>query len=202
MHHQQATLWHLYTNAALRREFIFDKERFYHKYNLSPANIYFLDSISINELLFCAEEILQERLIKVKKLLPLTFKLIGEDITALFFKFCDQFTSKGVHRHRQDAIQFIDYLLNHKSFSTSKRNNLYIKSVMHFESQLLYDIEEIPTVPFYPGTYGIMNSSPVLRKTQPKRLQQRFRIIGSGYDWTRERKNKRRQKKKHTTPFL
>ena len=51
----QGILWQLYTNAVFRREFIFDKELFYDKYNVSPDIVYFLDGVSLNEILFCAE---------------------------------------------------------------------------------------------------------------------------------------------------
>ena len=46
----QPTLWRLYTNTSFRREFLFDKEEFYQKYNIPVDIVHFLNDTSAHEL--------------------------------------------------------------------------------------------------------------------------------------------------------
>lgn len=197
----QGILWQLYTNAVFRREFIFDKQLFYDKYNVSPDIVYFLDGVSMNEVLFCAEELLRKRMLKVKNLLPLTFKLIGKDITGVFYKFCDQCSPKGVERHREDAIQFIQYLLRHKFFSADRYGSLYIRAVMLYECQALSQSAIRVEQPV--SSYNIITGTSTLsRKKSHVSSLQKFRIISNHENWMIDRTRKHRKRKGTPTPFL
>lgn len=197
----QGILWQLYTNAVFRKEFIFDKELFYDKYNVSPDIVYFLDGVSMNEVLFCAEELLRKRMLKVKALLPLTFKLIGKDITSVFYKFCDQCNPKGVERHREDAIQFIHYLLRHKKFSADRFGSVYIRAVMLYECQALSQ-SAIPVEQPVTSYNIITGTSTLSRKKSQASPVQKFRIISNHENWMIDRTRKHRKRKGAPTPFL
>ena len=195
-------LWQLYTNAVFRKEFLFDRELFYNKYNVSPDIVDFLDAISLNEILFCAEDLLKKRMLKVKHLLPLTFKLIGKDITGVFYKFCDQYFFKGKDRHREDAIQFIHYLLKHKTFSSAQGSNLYIRSVLLYECRSLTEPDMSIEIPLYRDYDVIAGTSPVSRKRSRMPALQKFRVIGYRENWLIDRKRKDHKRKRLPIPFL
>jgi hypothetical protein len=107
----QAILSRLYTNSTFRKEFIADKKKFYQKHSLSSETISFLEALSIPQLTFFAEGLLKKRMHEVKSLLPLSVKLTGKAFTELFLKFSDQYTPGGIHKHPEDAVHFVEYVL-------------------------------------------------------------------------------------------
>jgi hypothetical protein len=124
----------LYTNSIFRNEFIADKKSFYHNHAFSPETITFLEALSIPQLTFFAEGLLKKRMHEVRSLLPLSVKLMRKTFTELFLKFSDQYTPNGIHKHQEDAIQFVEYVLGQL-----KKTNIdqFGHSVMLYEQEQL-----------------------------------------------------------------
>lgn len=198
----QPTLWRLYTNTSFRREFLFNKEEFYQKYNVPVDIVHFLNDTSAHELANYAETLLMQRMNNVKKLLPLTFKLLGKDIHVHFLKFCDSNTSNGTHKQENDAPLFILYLLNNRKLSWAFRNNKYARSILLFEQD---QIMLSKTGNSNKGTY---NHHYIPLPSQVKLYRRRRRRIsvqhfpGSAKWMNQTRKNFKKERKKHITPFL
>jgi|SRR3954463_9088972 len=198
----QPTLWRLYTNTTFRREFLFDKEEFFQKYNVPVDIVHFLNDTSAHDLANYAETLLMERMKNVKKLLPLSFKLIGKDAPVLFLKFCDSNSLHGTHKQENDAPLFILYLLNNRRFSTSFRNNLYARSILLFEQdQIMLARAEQTSKGHYMHHY--------IPHQQPMRIYRRRRrgtfvqqFPASGRHMNSTRKGVRKGRKKYVTPFL
>ena len=150
--HTQPTLWRLYTDTRFRKEFLFDKHSFYQKYEISEDIIHFLEDTPIQELAYFADTLLHKRMHKVRAFLPLTFKLIGKDTQMLFFKFCDYYTPTGIHRHQDDASEFVHYLLRHKTLAIHLRLNRYVRSILLFEQHQVMD--ETGRALLQPKIYG------------------------------------------------
>lgn len=186
----QPTLWRLYTDTRFRKEFLFDKYSFYQKYEIPEDIVHFLDETPVYELTHFADTLLHKRMNKVKAFLPLTFKLIGKDTQMLFFKFCDHYIPSGVHRHQEDAMHFVHYLLKHRRLSFHLKLNLYVRSALLFEQhQVMNENQEhIPPVKFYSHDY-LPHADFKIRKKK-KRNVQKFQGIE---EWIK----KARMKKHH-----
>ncbi|HET6226603.1 MAG TPA: hypothetical protein VFF27_10010 [Bacteroidia bacterium] len=196
----QPTLWRLYTNTSFRREFLFDKEEFYQKYNIPVDIVHFLNDTSAHELANYAETLLMERMKNVKKQLPLTFRLVGKDIHVFFLKFCDSNSQHGTHKQEDDAPLFILYLLNNRRLSISFRNNLYARSILLYEQdQLLLARTGIPK-----GQYAhhyIHNPQHHMRVYRRRRRGVQY-FPGTARSRNQSKRGTRRGGKKHITPFL
>lgn len=199
----QPTLWRLYTNTSFRREFLFDKEEFYQKYNIPVDLVHFLNDTSAHELANYAETLLMERMKNVKKLLPLTFKLIGKDIHAFFLKFCDSTSLHGTHKKENDAPLFILYLLNNRRFALSFRSNIYARSILLFEQdQLMRAKAENAQKGSYSHHY-IPNPQVIRYYRRRRRRGVSVQQFPGSARWMRStRKTMQKDRKKYITPFL
>jgi hypothetical protein len=130
----QVILSRLYTNSIFRKEFIADKKKFYQTYTVSSETITFLEALSIPQLTFFAEGLLKKRMHEVRSLLPLSIKLIGKVFAEFFLKFCDQYTPNGIHKHQEDAIHFVEFVL-------AQLNETNIDQFTH--SVMLYEQEQL-----------------------------------------------------------
>lgn len=173
----QPTLWRLYTDTRFRKEFLFDKHRFYQKYEISDDIIHFLEDTPIQELAFFADTLLHKRMNKVRAFLPLTFKLLGKDTQMLFFKFCDYYTPAGIHRHQDDASEFVHYLLRHRLLAIHLKLNIYVRSILLYEQHQVMDENgrELPRLKFYSHDY-VPHATLKSRKRKKLRVQ-KFQAI-------------------------
>lgn len=198
----QPTLWRLYTNTSFRREFLFDKDEFYQKYKVPVDIVHFLNDTSAHELANYAETLLMERMNNVKKLLPLTFKLIGTDIHVLFLKFCDSNTHHGAHKQENDAPLFILYLLNNRRLSVSFRNNSYARSILLFEQdQLMLSKMQNGNKGSY--THHYIAPQHQIRYYRRRRRGTSVQHFPGTARWMRStRKGPKKERKRSITPFL
>jgi len=198
----QPTLWRLYTNTSFRREFLFDKDEFYQKYNVPVDVVHFLNDTSAHELANYAETLLMERMNLVKKILPLTFKLIGKDIHVFFLKFCDSTSLHGTHKKENDAPLFILYLLNNRRLALSFRNNIYARSILLYEQdQLMLARSEKSHKGSYSHHY--IPNPQVVRFYRRRRRGTSVQQFPGSARWMRStRKNAQKDRKKYITPFL
>lgn len=169
----QATLGRLYTNAAFRKEFVSDKKSFYRKYNFSLDTIQFIEGISVNQLTFFAESLLKKRMHEIKNLLPLTFKLLGREAHQLFLEFSDHYVPTGIHKHHEDALEFIAFLLKRKELF-----NRYLRAVLIYEKQQIsnFTSRKKYLVRFYNYDFA-SNYSLLLNQTDPGELPRKFCVI-------------------------
>lgn len=198
----QPTLWRLYTNTSFRREFLFDKDEFYQKYNIPADIIHFLNDTSAHELANYAETLLMERMNNVKKLLPLTFKLIGKEINVYFLKFCDSNSLHGTHKQENDAPLFILYLLNNRRFSIHFRNNAYARSILLYEQdQIMLSRTDQNSKGNYSHNY--IPGPQFMRFYRRRRRGAGVQQFAASARWMNsKRKNAQKGRKKYVTPFL
>lgn len=196
----QPTLWRLYTNTAFRREFLFDKEEFYQRYNVSVDIIHFLNDTPVYELATYAETLLKQRMKKVRTLLPLTFQLIGKDIPVHFFKYCDSYFSKSSPKQEEDADQFVLYLLTQSRFSDSFKYNVYARAILMFEQQRIKEVKAERSIPDYHRKQSFPFHETGRRFRRQRMHIQHFAVIDNWKGQSGRKRNKDR--KKYTTPFL
>ena len=107
----QQALAHIYTNSKLRDEFLTNPDVVGRTLNLTCLEIQQLSTISTKEINIFASSLKYKRLGEVRKLLPLTVKLLGDEFNKLFFSYAETFLPSGNKKHLKDAIAFIKFIL-------------------------------------------------------------------------------------------
>ncbi len=107
---QQNFLARLYTDAQLRRAFLYAPENIGAENNLNEKEIAEIAEIMPEELNFFADSLVWKRLREVEKMLPLTRQTLGGDFTGLFREFSQKFNPLTVKKHLEDAIEFCKYV--------------------------------------------------------------------------------------------
>jgi len=103
---QQNLLARLYTDNEFREAFLSSPETVGAANGLSEAEIEDLAGVMPEELNFFAASLFWKRLREVEKFLPLTKKTLGEDFTAYFREFSQNFNPQTVKKHFEDAFEF------------------------------------------------------------------------------------------------
>ncbi len=106
----QRALALLFTDAALRERFFNDPQRVGQDLGLSADDIQQVAQISGQQVRRFASSLHSKRLGEIYKLLPLTYKALGKQFTALFCQYADSYVPSGVKRHSEDAIAFATYI--------------------------------------------------------------------------------------------
>ena len=106
----QQVLVRLYTDSEFRESFFADPFSSMVTYNLTANDLEHLKQLSQQHVSSFAESLVQKRLHEVKRLLPLTSKLLAEECKPLFLKFAQQYVPGGIKKHHQDACAFAQWL--------------------------------------------------------------------------------------------
>jgi hypothetical protein len=106
----QRTLAQIYVDSVLRKRFVEDPKSVGLEFGLSIEEISLLSEISSEQVKFFAESLQHKRLNEAAKLLPITYRLLGENFSKLFLDFADSFVPKGVKKHLEDAVFFSEYV--------------------------------------------------------------------------------------------
>jgi hypothetical protein len=129
----QGILSRLYTDTLFRNLFLQDKALFYEQNNISSATtMAYLDAIPVKQLLFFSAGLSSKRWHEVKNLLPLSSLLLKKEAITFFTHYSETYLPKGIHKHHDDAIQFITYL-QQQVLSIDIPLNFFIKSVLAYE---------------------------------------------------------------------
>ncbi|MEZ5425946.1 MAG: hypothetical protein R2747_06770 [Pyrinomonadaceae bacterium] len=106
----QNLLARIFTDEDLRRDFLADPEGVGLKRGLTGEEIKGLCRILPEEIESFSESLFFKRLREVERLLPLTGKVLGEDLEREFLRFSREFNPKTVHKHLEDALGFSRFL--------------------------------------------------------------------------------------------
>lgn len=106
----QRVLAQLYTNTTLRERFLADPQGIGQELGLETAEIAQIAQISAQQVTLFANSLHSKRLGEVYKLLPLSYKVLGQSFTALFRQYADTYVPHGIKKHRDDAITFAAFI--------------------------------------------------------------------------------------------
>ena len=102
----QGVLAQLYTDDRLRERFYADPQTTCRALGLNPDQAKQLSQVSSDQIKFFAQSLKRKRLNEVRKLLPLTCRVLGKRFGALFLRYADTYVPCGLRKHLEDAITF------------------------------------------------------------------------------------------------
>src|SRR4249919_2832862 len=100
----QLVLAQLYTNTALRERFLSDPQAVGTELGLAPTEIQEVAQISARQVTLFANSLRSKRFGEIRKLLPLTYKVLGQKLHALFQQYAETYVPHGIKKHHDDAI--------------------------------------------------------------------------------------------------
>jgi len=106
----QVALARLFTDAAARDQLRKDPGAAATAWNLSSEELQLLERIEPRQVEFFARSLRVKRFNEVIRLLPRTHQALGKEYAELFHCFALTGVPSGLHKHRQDAIDFARYL--------------------------------------------------------------------------------------------
>ena len=106
----QLLLARLYTDTALRQRFLSDPEAVGREFGLDREQTSQFDRLSGRQVSFFAESLIRKRLGEVRKLLPLTRKVLGKEFDALFHQYAERHRLVMPKPHQNDATAFCAFL--------------------------------------------------------------------------------------------
>ena len=131
---QQNFLARLYTDAQLRRAFLFAPAQIGAEHNLNENEIAEIAEIMPEELNFFADSLFWKRLREVEKMLPLTRKTLGVDFTVIFREFSQNFIPRTVKKHLEDAFEYCQFLQKQDISEIAKNAARFEQSKLEFVS--------------------------------------------------------------------
>ena len=102
----QGVLAQLYTDDRLRERFYADPQTTCQALGLTADQARQLSQISSDQIKFFTQSLKRKRLNEVRKLLPLTCRVLGKRFGALFLRYADTYVPCGLRKHLEDAITF------------------------------------------------------------------------------------------------
>ncbi len=130
----QHALAKLYTDAALRADFIADPDGTATNLGLSLSDTKQLNAASLEQIERFAHSLCRKRADEVRRLLPYTCRALGKSFGRIFLTYSDTFCPQGFHKHQDDALQFVVYL-SHNARCLNVTANMI--DVARFESAAL-----------------------------------------------------------------
>ena len=122
---QQDLLARLYTDNTFRSDFLTTPSRFAKNVGISPEEATVLASVAAGEVEWFAESLVSKRLREVRKLLPMTGKVMGSnEFDRRFREFSGVFSPTGVKKHLEDSLAFSEALVNDESVADSQRGSV------------------------------------------------------------------------------
>jgi hypothetical protein len=128
----QKTLALLYTNSNLRNQFFLDPVATGKELKLSPDDIERLRELSRAEIDLFANSLKSKRLNEVRKLLPLSSKVMGKRFDQLFGIYFESYNPIGIKKYLYDAIKFSTYIKNE-----TKDQPIWMQDLIRYESAWL-----------------------------------------------------------------
>lgn len=114
----QEVLARIYTDSKLRDNFLTNPDVVGISLGLNCQEIQKLSQLSSQQVNLFAISLKRKRLAEIRKLLPLTNKVLGKEFDRLFFKFSESYLPTGNQKHLLDSIAFSDFLERYLSAET------------------------------------------------------------------------------------
>ncbi|MGD1920833.1 MAG: hypothetical protein ACFCAD_19295 [Pleurocapsa sp.] len=108
----QQALARIYTDSKLRDDFLTNPDVVGRTLKLNCVEIQQLSKLSKKEVNMYASSLRYKRLGEIRQLLPLTNKVLGNELNKLFFQYAQTHLPQGNKKHLQDAIAFTKFILN------------------------------------------------------------------------------------------
>lgn len=108
----QQALARIYTDNKLRDDFLTNPDVVGRTLKLNCIEIQQLSKLSNKEVNMYASSLKYKRLGEIRKLLPLTNKVLGNELNKLFFQFAETYLPSKNNKHLQDAVQLTKFILN------------------------------------------------------------------------------------------
>ena len=108
----QQALARIYTDSKLRDEFLTNPDVVGRTLKLNCVEIQQLSNLSSQEVNMYASSLKYKRLGEIRKLLPLTVKVLGNKLNELFFQYAETYLPSKQNKHLQDAMQLCRFILN------------------------------------------------------------------------------------------
>jgi len=106
----QKILARLYTDAALREQFLADPRSVQEEFGLTGAELHSLTRLPQAQLEYFAASLVRKRAREVSKLLPVTARAMGGAFEPAFHSFAERFRPAGIKKHCDDAVTFAVFL--------------------------------------------------------------------------------------------
>jgi hypothetical protein len=128
----QQALARIYTNSKLRDDFLTNPDVVGNSLGLNCLEIQQLSQLSSQQVNLFASSLKRKRLGEIRKLLPLTNKILGKEFDRLFFSFAETYLPSGSKKHLFDSIAFSKFLLQH--LTTNHLQPLYLSDILRYET--------------------------------------------------------------------
>lgn len=128
----QRVLARLYTETTLRERYFADPSAVGGECGLSESEIQSLSMLSAEQVNAFAESLHHKRWGEVRKLLPLSVRILGRELFQNFLRYADTNVPQGVQKHREDAIDFAAYLLQREDLTPA-----WAKEALRYEQAVL-----------------------------------------------------------------
>ena len=102
------------TDAVSRELFFNDPDRFFREHKADNPVKDFLTLLKRGQVEFFAKSLLAKRYHAVVPLLPGTKRRTGNLFREWFAEYAGTFTPSGIHKHQEDAVAFIEWMLQKK----------------------------------------------------------------------------------------
>ena len=178
----QQALAQIYTDSQLREDFLTNPDVVGKSLNLNCSEIQQLSKISASEVNFYANSLKYKRLGEVRKLLPLTVKLLGKDFNRLFFSYAETYLPYGTKKHLKDAIAFTQFLLK-REFEVG-----WHQDIISYESFHLQRLNTQKKFVFASFNHSITSSLELLENNKNSVDLAYKKYVSLGFRWTTKQK--------------
>ena len=127
----QQVLARIYTDSKLRDDFLTNPDVVGISFGLNCQEIQQLSKLSSQQVNLFASSLKHKRLGEIRKLLPLTNKVLGKELDRLFFKYSETYLPTGSKKHLLDAIAFTKFL--EQNITTDNIQPAWVLDVLRYE---------------------------------------------------------------------
>lgn len=126
----QQALARIYTNSKFRDDFLTNPDVVGNRLGLNCQEIQQLSQLSSQQVNLFASSLKRKRLGEIRKLLPLTNKILKQEFDRLFFSFAETYLPTGSRKHLLDSIAFSNFV---KQNLTTDKNQLWLFDIWSYE---------------------------------------------------------------------
>jgi hypothetical protein len=128
----QQTLARIYTDSKLRDDFLTNPDVVGISLGLNCQEIQQLNQLSSQQVNLFALSLKRKRLGEIRKLLPLTNKVLEKKFDRLFFKYSEIYLPTGSKKHLLDSIAFSEFI--EQFLTTDNTQPVWLLDVLHYET--------------------------------------------------------------------
>jgi hypothetical protein len=127
----QQALARIYTDSKLRNIFLTNPDVVGKSLGLDCHEIQQLSQLSSQQVNLFASSLKRKRLGEIRKLLPLTNKILKKEFDRLFFSFAETYLPTGNRKHLLDSIAFCNFIQQNL---TPEKNQPWLFDILSYET--------------------------------------------------------------------